>query len=134
MNSSTSSDDNPGNYRKVVLGSPDQWTGLILGLVGVLLAILFGVLYVYVWDPKKRALKKAKLRREIEEELSFGKVELHSEDIRPPELVGTALGELEGAGPPAREIGGRMVVVVEMQGSGVVYEIEGTVRAELDVD
>jgi hypothetical protein len=105
----------------------------ILGLVGVLLAILFGVLCVYVWDPKKRALKKVRLRREIEKELSFGKVELHSEDIKPPELVGTALGELEGVRPPTREIGGRIVVVVEIQGSGVVCEIEGTARAKLDI-
>src|SRR5690349_14377845 len=88
----------------------------------------------YVWDPKRRVSKKAKLRRETQKELSFGKVELHSKDMRPPQLVGTALGKLNGVGPSAREIGRRMVVVVEVLGNGAVCEIDGTAMAKLDIN
>lgn len=131
-NNSIIHNDIPGNNAKVGFHSVGEWFAIIFGIVGILVAILLGVLYVFVWDPKRRCLKKVQLRNEIEKEFyNTGKAELHSQDTVQPELASGAASELDGVGLPGREIDGKMVV--EMEGNTGVWEIDGMGRAELEV-
>jgi hypothetical protein len=129
MNTSSIPNNNPGIYQKVAFSSDGQWIGLILGILGVLVLILLGVLYVFSWDPKRRKLKKARLRREIEEELYATKAELHSNSSESPELDGGSVRELDTRKIQERELDSEMVV--ELEGDKAMCEIEGTMRAEL---